>query len=89
MALGAQRRAVLKLVLVRGAMITAMGIGIGLAIALGVTRMLSFFLLGVSPFSPLAFTSVTLLLAVTGLVASLLPAVRATHVDPMLALRTE
>jgi len=89
MALGAQRRMVLRLVIRRGVMITGLGIVIGLGAALGVTRLLSFFLYGVSPFSPLAFGSVTAVLAITGLVASWLPAMRATRVDPIIALRAD
>jgi putative ABC transport system permease protein len=89
MALGAQRGDVLSLVLRRGALITGAGIVIGLVIALGVTRMLAFFLFGVSPYHPVAFTSVPLLLALTGAVASFLPALRATRVSPLVALRAD
>jgi predicted permease len=89
MALGAARGDVLGLVLRRGALITGGGIAIGLLISLGVTRLLAFFLYGVSPFHPLAFSSVPLLLAGTGLFASWLPALRATRVDPLIALRAE
>jgi len=89
MALGAQRGTVLGLVLRRGAMITGAGILIGLVISLGVTRLLSFFLFGVSPYDAVAFTTVTLLLAATGMFASWLPALRATRVDPIKALRAD
>jgi ABC-type antimicrobial peptide transport system permease subunit len=89
MALGAQRGDVLGLVLRRGAWITGMGVAIGLVIALSVTRLLSFFLYGVSPFSLVAFGTVPVLLAATGMFASWLPALRATRVDPMLALRSD
>jgi predicted permease len=89
MALGAGSRDVLLLVLRRGTALTAVGIGLGLLIALGVTRLLAFFLLGVSPYSPVPFLGVTLLLAATGLLASWLPAVRAARVDPLVVLRTE
>jgi putative ABC transport system permease protein len=89
MALGAQREGVRNLVIRRGALITGLGIAIGLGIALSVTRLLSFFLYGVSPFSPVAFVSVTLALALTGMVASFVPAVRATRVDPIVSLRAE
>jgi putative ABC transport system permease protein len=89
MALGAQRRNVLSLVFRRGVLITGSGIGIGLLMALGVTRMLSFFLFGVSPFDPVAFISVPLMLSLTGMVASALPALRAARVDPLVALRAE
>jgi putative ABC transport system permease protein len=88
MAIGAQRPDVLRLVLRRGAIITGAGIGIGLLLSLGATRALAFFLFGVSPFHPFAFATVPLLLAATGLLASWLPALRATRVDPLIALRT-
>jgi putative ABC transport system permease protein len=89
MALGAQRAAVRNLVIRKGALITGLGIGIGLAVALSVTRLLSFFLYGVSPFSPLPFISVTVAIALTGLVASLVPAIRATRVDPIVSLKAD
>ena len=89
MALGAQRGNVLGLVFRRGILITGGGIGIGLLLALGVTRLLSFFLFGVSPFDPVAFISVPLILGMTGMVASALPALRASRVDPLIALRAE
>jgi len=89
MALGAQRAAVRNLVMRRGALITGLGLGIGLAIALSVTRLLAFFLYGVSPYSPLPFIGVTVALAVTGMVASLVPALRAMRVDPIISMRGE
>jgi putative ABC transport system permease protein len=89
MALGAQRRNVLSLVFRRGVLITGSGIGIGLLLALSATRALSFFLFGVSPFDPVAFVSVPLMLGLTGMVASALPALRAARVDPLIALRTD
>ncbi|MGD8277880.1 MAG: ABC transporter permease, partial [Gemmatimonadota bacterium] len=89
MALGAGRRDVLTLVLRRGSVITGIGIGIGLLIALGTTRLLAFFLWGVSPFSPGPYAVVTLLVALTGLVASWVPALRAARVDPLVVLRAE
>jgi putative ABC transport system permease protein len=89
MALGAQRGTVMGLVLRRGGLMTGLGIVIGLGISLAVTRMLSFFLFGVSPFSLLPYTTVPVALGLTGLLASAVPALRATKIDPMLALRTE
>jgi putative ABC transport system permease protein len=89
MALGAQRQNVLGLVLRRGALITIAGIVIGLVISLSVTRLLSFFLFGVSPYDFFAFSSVTFLLGATGLFATWLPARRATRVDPIKALRSQ
>jgi predicted permease len=88
-ALGAQRADVLRLVFRRGAWITGIGIATGLLGAVGVTRALAFFLFGVSPFHPIAFTTVPLALALTGAIATWLPALRATRVDPIIALRTE
>lgn len=89
MALGAGRRDVLVLVLRRGAVITGIGIGVGLLIALGTTRMLAFFLWGVSPFSPGPYAGITFFVALTGLIASWVPAIRASRVDPLVVLRTE
>ncbi len=89
MALGAQPVNVLGLVLRRGALITGAGVAIGLGMALSVTRLLSFFLYGVSPFNPLAFTIVPLLLVLTGMFATWVPARRATRVDPVRALRID
>jgi putative ABC transport system permease protein len=89
MALGAEARDVLLLVLGRGSVITGIGVGIGLLIALGTTRLLAFFLWGVSPFSPGPYAVVTVLVAVTGLVASWVPAMRAARVDPLVVLRSE
>ena len=88
MALGAQRNNVMSLVLRRGALITGLGIVIGLAISLGVTRALAFFLFGLSPYHPIAFASVPVLLGLTGAIASFLPALRATRVSPLIALRS-
>jgi putative ABC transport system permease protein len=89
MALGAQPRDVLGLILRRGLFMTGLGVTIGLLISLGVTRMLAFFLFGVSPFDLTAFGSVPLALGLTGLIASLLPARRAAGVDPLVSLRSD
>jgi putative ABC transport system permease protein len=88
-ALGATPRDVLKLIVGQGLMLTMIGIGVGLAAAIGVTRLLRGFLFSISPTDSLTFVSITLLLAVTGLVACYLPARRAAKVDPLLALRHE
>jgi ABC-type antimicrobial peptide transport system permease subunit len=88
MALGAQRNDVMSLVLRRGALITGLGILIGTGISFAVMRGLAFFLFGVSPYHPIAFATVPVLLGLTGAVASLLPALRATRVSPLIALRT-
>jgi predicted permease len=89
MALGAQRRDVLRLVLARAVRIVTAGVIVGLAGAVGVTRVLQRFLFGVTPTDPIAFTIVTLLLMAVGLIAAWLPARRATRIDPCAALRAE
>jgi predicted permease len=89
MALGADRRDVLRLVLTRALRIVAAGVIVGLAGAAGVTRVLQRFLFGVTPTDPIAFTIVTLLLIGVGLMAAWLPARRATRIDPCAALRAE
>ena len=89
MALGAQRRDVLRLVLTRALRIVVAGLIVGLAGAAGVTRVLQTFLFGVTPTDPIAFTIVTLLLMAVGLMAAWLPARRATRIDPCAALRAE
>ena len=89
MALGADRRDVLRLVLMRAFRIIVAGVIVGLAVAVGMTRVLQRFLFGVTPTDPIAFTLVTLLLMAVGLVAAWLPARRATRIDPSAALRAE
>ncbi|MEO8520828.1 MAG: ABC transporter permease [Acidobacteriota bacterium] len=89
MALGAESGDVLRLVLTRALRIVGAGLIVGLAGAVGVTRVLQRFLFGVTPTDPLAFTVVTLLLMAVGLMAAWLPARRATRIDPCAALRAE
>jgi putative ABC transport system permease protein len=89
MALGAQRRDVLRLVLTRALRIVVAGLIAGLAGAVGVTRVLQRFLFGVTPTDPVAFTIVTLLLMAVALTAAWLPARRAARIDPCAALRAE
>jgi predicted permease len=89
MALGADRRDVLRLVLTRALRIVVAGVIVGLVGAAGVTRVLQRFLFGVTPTDPIAFTIVTLLLMAVGLMAAWLPARRATRIDPSAALRAE
>ena len=89
MALGAEPRDVLRLVLARALRIVAVGLIVGLAGAAIVTRVLQRFLFGVTPTDPIAFTIVTLLLIAVGLMAAWLPARRATRIDPWAALRAE
>jgi putative ABC transport system permease protein len=89
MALGAERRDVLRLVLARALRIVVAGLLVGLAGAAAVTRVLQTFLFGVTPTDPIAFTMVTLLLMAVALMAAWLAARRATRIDPCAALRAE
>src|SRR5437867_3632745 len=89
MALGAHRRDVFTLIMRQAAMQTALAIGIGLVLSLGAGRVLAKILYQVSPTDPLALVSASLMLASAALLACFLPARRATHVNPMTALRAE
>src|SRR5271157_950526 len=89
MALGAERNHVLKLVIGQGFKLTLMGVGLGVAGALALTRFLSSLLYGVKPTDPLTFGAVSLILVAVALLASYIPARRAAKVDPMVALRHE
>ncbi|MFC1662513.1 FtsX-like permease family protein, partial [Gemmatimonadota bacterium] len=89
MSLGAQRGNVLAMVVRQGAFLALVGIVLGIGAALVVTRGLAFFLFGVSPFDPLTFGAVTVILFVAGVAATFFPARRATRVDPVVALRLE
>jgi predicted permease len=88
-ALGATRADILRLVLSRGMMLTAIGLAIGLALSFGATRFMKSQLLGVTSTDALTFTLVAVLLSVVALVACFVPARRAMRVDPMVALRYE
>jgi predicted permease len=89
MALGAQRVQVLQMVLRQGLRLTAIGVVLGLALSLVLTRFLSTLLFGVTPTDVLTFAFVAVLLCLVALSACLLPARRATRVDPMVVLRYE
>jgi putative ABC transport system permease protein len=89
MALGAQQKDVLNLVMKQGLALTLLGIAAGVIGAFGLTRLMSSLLFGVRPTDALTFVSVSALLAVVALCASFIPAQRATKVDPMQALRHE
>ena len=86
-ALGAQSADVLRMVLRQGFALAFIGIAIGTVAALLVGRLLSRFLFGIAPNDPVAFGGVIVVLAVVALLASFVPALRATRVDPMTALR--
>ncbi|MFZ0311291.1 MAG: ABC transporter permease [Candidatus Korobacteraceae bacterium] len=89
MALGAQKGDVVWAVLRDGAGMTLPGVGIGLVVALGLTRLMSAMLFGVKPTDVITFASVAMLLCVVALLACYLPARRAAKLDPMQALRAE
>ena len=89
MALGAERIDVLKLVVGEGLRLSLIGVGAGLTAALGLTRLMSSMLFGVRPTDIVTFAAVPLLMAGIAILASYLPARRATKVDPMIALRYE
>jgi ABC-type antimicrobial peptide transport system permease subunit len=88
-ALGAQHRHVLGMVVGHGVRLTAIGVGVGLLGAFGITRVLSSLLWGVSASDPLSFAGVAIFLTLVAALASYLPARRATAVDPIIALRSE
>ena len=89
MALGAARQHVLRMVVGEAMGPALIGLGIGAAAALGVTRLMSSLLYGVSPADPITFASVAATLVGVALVSSAIPALRATRVDPMESMRTE
>jgi predicted permease len=89
MALGAQRYDVLKLVLSQGMILTVIGVALGAGGAVGLTRLMKSMLFGVSATDPVTFIAIALLLGAVALLASYIPARRATKVDPLVALRYE
>jgi ABC-type antimicrobial peptide transport system permease subunit len=89
MALGAHRKDVFALIMRQGVIQTALGVSVGVLLSLGVGRVLAQILYEVSPSDPFALISSSLLLAIAALLACFLPARRATHVEPLQALRTE
>ena len=89
MALGAQARDVLRMVVGQGMALVGVGLGLGLAGAFALTRYMSSLLYEVSAVDPLTYAGIALLLAAVALLAAFLPARRATKVDPMVALRYE
>jgi len=89
MALGAARRDVLSLVLGEGVLIATAGVAVGLAGSAAVTRLMQNQLVGITARDPIAFAGGGVLLLVVAVIASWVPAWRATRVDPVVALRTE
>ena len=89
MALGARPPDVLRIVVRQGVGLSSVGASIGILVALGATRYLASLLYGVRPFDPPTFLAVALLLSVVALAACYIPARRASHVDPLVALRYE
>jgi putative ABC transport system permease protein len=89
MALGAETRDVLRLVVTMGVRLVALGAVIGLVASLLLARVIATQLWGVSPYDPMTLSGVTILLLLTGLIACWIPARRASRVDPLVALRYE
>jgi putative ABC transport system permease protein len=89
MALGATRQDVMRLVVGKGMLLTAIGIGIGVAASIGLTRVMQSFLFGVHATDALTFTAVSALLIGVALIANYIPARKATRVNPVIALRYE
>jgi len=87
MALGAERADILKLVVIRGVILSTAGIVVGVTLAASGASMMASLLYGVRPHDPMVFMAVPALLFVVALAASYIPARRATKVDPMTALR--
>ncbi len=89
MALGGSAGGVLRLILRQGVRMVVIGLAVGLLAALGITRLMTRLLIGISPSDPLTYAAVALLLSAVALLACWLPARRATRVDPSVALRYE
>jgi putative ABC transport system permease protein len=89
LALGPDASSVERMVTVQGMRLPLVGVVIGIASAFGLTRFIASFLFGVKALDPLVFAAITVLLAAVALVAVWIPAKRASHVDPAVALRAQ
>jgi ABC-type antimicrobial peptide transport system permease subunit len=89
MALGAQRADILRLVVGQGLTLVAIGVIVGLCGAFGISRLLGTMLFGISATDAVTFVGVPIVLGSMALLASYIPAMRVTRIDPMLALKVE
>jgi len=89
MALGAGRSEMLRLMMLQGLWLAGIGVTLGAAAAYGLTRLLAGLLFGVKAGDPLTFSTVSLALVAVAMLASFIPARRATRIDPIVALRYE
>ena len=89
MALGAKREDVLRMVVGQGTRMALAGLVVGVVASLLTTRLIVSLLFGVKTFDPVTYFCVAVLLFITALAACYLPALRATYIDPIQALRTE
>jgi putative ABC transport system permease protein len=89
MALGAESSCVRTMVVLQGMRLALIGVAVGLAAAFGLARFMGSILFGVRPWDPAAFITVPIILCAVALIAAWVPAVRASRVDPMIALRHE
>ncbi len=89
MALGAQRRGVVQMILRQVFVLAALGLAIGVPVALGASKLVASFLFGLKPKDPLAFAAAVAILLGAAILAGYAPARRASRIDPMVALRHE
>jgi putative ABC transport system permease protein len=87
--MGAQPQDVFRIIVGEGLRLSLIGVAVGLVAALALTRLLHSFLFGISAYDPVTFLGVSFLLTTVAVAASFFPARRATHVDPLVALRYE